>query len=327
MGRGINLAIIGYGYMGEIYKNACFELYNRNNRESYYKYNLSIILNDFRLKVIVDPNFTDSYYDDNLDLWYVQSVDEMLLKDELHINTAVIASPINTHFSIAEKLIRNRISLLVEKPVCKTANEISILRKLARKHWVKIMPGHIERYNPVTLEAKEIIDNRVYGSAKSYLLKRTSEKPERVKENLLIDKLVHDLDLATYMFGRYKIVDISIKRIKGEIMECNIITQHRNGVKGSIISSWIIKEKVRKMVVDFDRGRFCGDLIDKSVKIDRFLESSKIITPYKNNQIKDQLVDFLALYYQKIKTLVNIFDAYKVALLIDSVVERTVNEE
>ena len=53
-----HLAIIGYGYMGEIYKKACIELYSQENMETYYKYDLPGMLKGFELKAIVDIKFS-----------------------------------------------------------------------------------------------------------------------------------------------------------------------------------------------------------------------------------------------------------------------------
>lgn len=316
-------AIIGYGYMGKIYKNACFDLYNREKIESYYKYNLPDMLKDFKLSAIVDTEFTESYYNSEEGVWYFSSVDEMLKRDDLEINTAVISTPIKTHFEIAKKLIQSNISLLVEKPVCETEKEVKELNTYAKKHRVRIMPGHIERYNPVTLDAKETVQFPVYGKPTKYKFSRTSLKPPRVKESILIDKLVHDLDLVQFIFGKYIIEDIKIKKSDTEIMECTVYTKHIRGLRGKIVSSWLIEQKKREIEIDFEYGRFNGDLINKTIDIKRFMEISKKITAYNNNQIKDQLVDFIAYYHKKAKPLVNMIDAVKAASLIDEIIKRT----
>ncbi|MGL1893860.1 MAG: Gfo/Idh/MocA family oxidoreductase [Spirochaetaceae bacterium] len=321
-----SFAIIGYGYMGHIYKKACIELYDRKNIENYYKYNLPEMLKDFKLKAIVDTIFTESTYNEEEGIWYFPSVDEMLNRPELEINSAVISTPIKTHFGIAKLLILSKISLLIEKPVCETAKEVKEINNFAKKNKIRIMPGHIERYNPVTLEALETVKFPAYGKPLKYKFSRTSLKPERVKEGILIDKLVHDLDLVHCIFGKYKIEDIKVKRSDNEIMECTVYTRHSKGLRGEIVSSWLIEEKKREIEIDFEYGRFNGDLVNKKIDINRFMELSKHIIAYNNNQIKDQLVDFIAYSQNKSKTLVNMDDAVKAALLIDEVIKRTNSE-
>jgi len=321
-----NLAIIGCGYMGEIYRKAAVELYDRKNIESYYKYDLPGMLTNFRLKAVVDIKFADSSYREGEDLWHLDSIETLIGMKELGVNAAVVSTPIKTHFQIAQKLIRSGISLLIEKPVCETAKEIKELMRLAKKHKVRIMPGLVERYNPVTLDAEEAVAYKMYGSAVSYSFLRAGKKPERVSDSLIIDKLIHDLDLVQCIFGKYRITDMRFRKVKGEVMECTLLTSHRKGLNGRIVSSWLSEEKTREVVIKFERGMIRGDLLSKKIFVDRYKELSKVISGYKNNQIKDQLVDFIAYKNKLIKTLVSMEDALHAAYLLDEIT-RKVNDD
>ncbi len=316
------LAIIGYGYMGKIYKKSCLELYNQKKLESYYKYDLPAMLEEFRLKAIVDTKFTDSHYVQEDDIWYFNSIEAMLKREDLYIDSAVIATPIKEHFEIAKKLIMQNISLLIEKPVCESAKEIKKLIALSKKYQVRIMPGHVERYNPVTLDAVEAVKYHMYGKVVNYSLLRTSPKPKRVQDSLIIDKLIHDLDLVQCIFGNYAVSEVNVKREHDRVMECTIHTTHRKGFQGKIISSWLSEKKIREITIKFERGALIGDLIGKRIDVDRYMELSKQISGYKNNQIKDQLVDFIAYKHKLIKTLVNMQDALKSAYMIDEIIRR-----
>ena len=322
MTKKTNLAIIGFGYMGEVYKKACLELYKDKKIETYYKYDFPGMLKGFSLKAIVDTRFESSIYNSEEGIWYFSSLQKMLTHSDPEVDAAIIATPIKTHYSIASELIQNGISLLIEKSVCETAREVKKLIDLAKKYQVRIMPGHVERYNPVTLDAAEAVQYKVYGKVKKYCFIRESSKPERVKDSLVIDKLIHDLDLAECIFGRYRISDVETKKIDGEIMECMVSTSHRKGVHGTIVSSWLVNEKKRNLVINFERGILECDLIEKKIEVNRYGELSKHISGYKNNQIKDQLVDFIAYKNKYIKTLVTIKDALKAACLIDEVNRR-----
>ena len=321
-----NLAIIGYGYMGNIYKKACFELYDRKNVELYYKYDLPGMLEDFCLKAIVDTAFNESVYNPEEDIWYYHSIEELLNSRDLAIDAAIVSTPIKTHFNIASKLIKHRISLLIEKPVCETAKEVRELIRLARKNKVRLMPGHVERYNPVTIDATEAVKFKVYGKVKEYTFTRESAKPQRVKDNIIIDKLIHDLDLAECIFGKYRITDVQARKNNGEIMECIITTRHREGYRGRIVSSWLVKNKKRELIINFERGILECDLIEKRINVMRLNEFSKKISGYKNNQIKDQLVDFIAYKNKYIKTLVTMKNALNAAFTIDKIIRRVDNE-
>ncbi len=321
-----NLAIIGYGYMGRIYKKACFELYRQERLESYYKYDLPGMLRNFKVKAVVDTGFPDTYYNNDEKIWYFNTFEELFSHEDLVINAAVIATPISTHFEVAAELLRHKFALLIEKPVCETAKQVKELIRMSKKYRVKIMPGHVERYNPVTLDAAEAVQYRMYGKVKDYCFVRKSPKPERVKDSLITDKLIHDLDLVHCILGKFKITGIQTKKRGNDIMECTLSTMHRNGVKGTILSSWLSDRKTRTITINFERGSLKGDLIEKKIDIDRYRELSKQIAGYRNNQIKDQLVDFIAYSRKFIKPLVTMKDALESAYLIDEINRRVANE-
>ncbi|MCD6396262.1 MAG: Gfo/Idh/MocA family oxidoreductase [Spirochaetaceae bacterium] len=322
MTKKTNLVIIGFGYMGKVYRKACLELYKDKKIETYYKYDFPGMLKGFSLKAIVDTRFESSIYNSEEGIWYFSSLQEMLTHGDPEVDAAIIATPIKTHYSIASELIQNGISLLIEKPVCETAREVKKLIDLAKKYQVRIMPGHVERYNPVTLDAVEAVQHKVYGKVKKYRFIRESSKPERVKDSLVLDKLIHDLDLAECIFGRYRISEVKAKKIDGDIMQCIVSTSHRKGIHGTIVSSWLVNEKKRNLVINFERGVLECDLIEKKIGVNRYGELSKQISGYNNNQIKDQLVDFIAYKNKYIKTLVTMKDALKAAYLIDEVNRR-----
>ncbi|MBA7584506.1 hypothetical protein ES708_26461 [subsurface metagenome] len=86
---------------------------------------------------------------------------------------------------------------------------------------------------------------------------------------MIIDKLVHDLDLVQCIFGKYKISDINAKKVQNEIMKCTICTTHNKGYQGEIVSSWLSEEKKRDITIKFERGTLKGNLVEKKIDVDR----------------------------------------------------------
>ena len=328
-----NLIIIGYGYMGHVYEKACAQLIIDRAYETYYKYGLPSFLDKLSLLAVVDPDEekgkTFQYFPEKSKTGkggpvFFTSLESALKEADSwgpqeRVNAAVIASPISTHFEIARELIHRRTNLLIEKPVCESSPQIEELITLARDMDVRIMPGHVERYNPVVLEAREAEKYGMYGPVKKYQIMRTSKKPERVQESLIIDKLVHDIDLVSYIFGDFRVSHIDLEKKNGEVMECRITTEHEGGLYGEIFSSWLVPEKKRQILIDFEKAVFQGDMIGKTISVNRLTEFPKEIRCYQNNQIKDELCDFIAFMHHPIPTLVKMKDALKSARIIDEI--------
>jgi predicted dehydrogenase len=316
------LAIIGYGYMGHVYHQAFRELKVERQSEHYYKINLDDLLSGIDLVAVVDPVFKESDRT-QLEQEGVRGFKDLetLFASRLDIDAAVIASPIATHFDLARACLERGISLLIEKPVCPTRNRIAQLARIARSKGLVILPAHVERYNPVCIDAREYVDYKIMGAVQRYTLRRCSAKPDRVRESLIVDKLIHDVDLAHALFGPFRVKTVDVQRKNDEIMQVQVSTAHRRGYTGTILSSWLIEEKERSIQIEFERGRLMGDLLQKKMKVYRLREFSKEITGYRNNQIKDQLLDFLAFLKYPTRPLVNIKDALWAAKIIDRVVE------
>lgn len=315
-------AIIGYGYMGHVYHQAFRELKVERQSEHYYKINLDDLLSGIELTAVVDPVLKES---DRAELEQEGVLGfkdlETLFVSRPDIDAAVIASPIPTHFDLARACLERGISLLIEKPLCPTRNAIVRLARLARTKGLILLPAHVERYNPVCIDAREYVDYKIMGTVQQYTLRRCSAKPDRVRESLIVDKLIHDVDLAHALFGSFRVRAVDVQRKNDEIMQVQVSTSHRRGYTGTILSSWLIEEKERSIQIEFERGRLSGDLLQKNMKVYRLREFSKEITGYRNNQIKDQLLDFLAFLHYPTKPLVTIKDALWAAKVIDQVME------
>lgn len=316
------LALIGCGYMGGIYRRAYEEIRTGRHAEDYYKGDLPRWLRGLRLVAVVDP-VPDRRGGDAPGF---ASVDD-LLASGIGVDCAILATPIPTHYPLARQFIERGIHLLIEKPVSETAAEVRSLVRLAARRGVRIMPGHIERYNPVTLDVRETVRYRMYGKLRSYSFLRTGIKPGRVRSDLVLDKLIHDIDLVHGTVGPFRVDRVSVRRRGGQIVECTLHTRHRSGVKGRIFSSWIVAAKRRQVEFEFERATLSGDLIEKTLRIRRHREMPKEITGYRNNQIRDQLADFIYFLYsrnERIKPLVAMSDALASAKILDEIRARGV---
>jgi predicted dehydrogenase len=317
----MRLALIGCGYMGGIYRRAYEEIRSGRRAEDYYKGDLPRWLRGLRLVAVADPVPARAPGC----RWFA-SVDD-LLASGIRVDCAILATPIPTHYPLARQLIEHGVHLLIEKPVSETAAEVRSLVRLAARRGVRIMPGHIERYNPVTLDVRETVRYRMYGRLKNYSFIRTGARPGRVRVDLVLDKLIHDIDLVHCTVGPFRVDRVSVRRRSGQIVECTLTTRHRNGVKGRIFSSWIVSTKRRQVEFEFERATLYGDLLEKTLRIRRHREMPKEITGYRNNQIRDQLADFIYFLHSRggrVKPLVTMSDALTSAKVLDEIRKRGV---
>jgi predicted dehydrogenase len=314
--RKIRLAIVGCGKMGLIHKKAAQQLIG-GAHEQYYKGGVGKVLQRLCLDSLVDPSFLRTGKDRE-NIFRFRTHEELLRKRP--IDAAVIAAPTVTHRALAGDFLTRGIPLLIEKPVAEKTAEILEIKKLAEDAGVFVLPGHVERYNPVTIDIAETLKYKVYGKVTNYSFVRTSPRPERIPDSIIIDKLIHDVDLLLRFFGKPKVEAAKFSRDKqGIVIECDLSLRHRSGVTGRVFSSWKVNRKERSIAIDAERGRIEADFTNKTLFVKRLNEFPKAITGYGNNQVKDQLADFFAGIFRLVPPLVNIDDAVKSARLIDRI--------
>jgi len=312
----LRLAIIGCGRMGSFHQKAAFQLME-GAYEKYYKDSIGKYLKRLVLDSLVDPAFPNMGKD-ACGIHCFRSHEEMLR--ERKIDAAIIAAPIQAHYTIAKDFLSRGIPLLIEKHVATTTKEIRELKSLAEVSGVFLMPGHVERYNPVTHDILEILQFKIYGKIHSYKFTRTSRRPSRIPDSIIVDKLVHDIDLLLLFFGRPKTKEARFQHDrKGTVVEANLVFEHNNGVTGGVFSSWKVPKKERSVIIRAERGEISADFRKKNLFINRFHGFSKSVNGYNNNQVKDLMVDFIAGIYELVPPNVTIDDAIRCGTLIDRI--------
>ncbi len=291
----LRIALAGYGNMGHIHFKAIQSL-QAGDTEDYYKADLPQHIHRIRVCGICDSN------PDKQSLLsgqrFYQNWDQLLEEQRPHV--AIIAAPTAVHYELAIKALKAGIHTLVEKPISPTLKECQQLIQLAEQQGCRLLAGHVERYNPVAIKLHHLI--HVEGlRIDHYQFERTQTFPSRIPDDIITDKLIHDLDLALHFFGSVTQIEcLACKRVEGRIMETEIQLTHGNGIRGQLFVSWLVPPeapKYRQVYLQEIHGdTYHGDFIRKQ------LTRNNVNLPCgvqgwsapENNQIKDQLVDFLA---------------------------------
>jgi predicted dehydrogenase len=114
-----------------------------------------------------------------------------------------IASPTNTHLSWLKKCIDAKVQLLIcEKPVAKTASELSESEALYKNSDTKIVVNYFRRFQPVYLQLKDEISWE-------------KDKPSQViikYQRGIVNNFSHAADLLDLLFGEHVFDKINITR-------------------------------------------------------------------------------------------------------------------
>ena len=168
------------------------------------------------------------------------SLDE-ILNDEAIKGVFVSASP-SAHFSLASQILHSGKSLFIEKPPCRTLEELDTLIDLQRLYGSPVaMVGLQKRYAPaVQLLKKRLSKAHLVSYDLHYL---TGAYPEG---DALLDLYIHPLDLVCFLFGKPDIL-VCRQVAKGSYL---LMLQHTHIVGTLELSTsytWIAAEETLKV--------------------------------------------------------------------------------
>lgn len=200
------------------------------------------------------------------------------------VDAAIIATPTIFHYDIAMDFLSAGKHLLIEKPICDNEKKAKELVDKAKKENLKLAVGHIERYNPVILFAKELINKNQLGELISIKSKRVSNFPGRIKDvGVILDFGVHDIDIMRYLAGEVRSVYATAGKFNKNIDfedHADIMLTFDNGISGVIEVNWLTPIKIRKLHLTCSKKFVEIDYIQQSACI-----SSSTITSVNENNL------------------------------------------
>ena len=111
------------------------------------------------------------------------------------VSAVSICAPTRFHFDLARQAIENGVNCLIEKPIAMTSQEGEKLLKILDEDLV-VGVGHIERFNPIVEEIKNLLVN-----PKFLDIRRHNPGSTRIKDaNVVLDLMIHDIDLIWNCF-------------------------------------------------------------------------------------------------------------------------------
>ncbi len=184
--------------------------------------------------------------------------------------TAVsIVTPTVEHLNVAQEVIGRGIHLLIEKPIAFRVDEAREIIGLAHAAGVKLMIGHIERFNPAIQALKSRLDAGELGRVFQIDARRQGPFPARVKDvGVVIDLAVHDLDIMRYLTGAdvTRVFAETERRIHStyeDLLEG--LVRFEDGTVGTLAINWLTPTKIRELVVTGEKGMFRADYLTQDL--------------------------------------------------------------
>ena len=158
-----------------------------------------------------------------------------------------VVTPTQYHFALCEKAIKKGRHVFVEKPMANNMDEARALVKLVQESKVKFQVGHVERFNPAFLAAKDLDLNPMFIEVH----RLAQFNPRGTEVSVILDLMIHDIDVIL------SLVKSDVKNISANgvaVMTdtpdiANVRIEFNNGCVANLTSSRISMKKMRKIML------------------------------------------------------------------------------
>ncbi|MCK4912610.1 MAG: Gfo/Idh/MocA family oxidoreductase [Candidatus Omnitrophica bacterium] len=217
------------------------------------------------------------------------------------VDLVSIATPTFSHYEIAKFFLKNKIPVLVEKPLTQNLKEAKKLIAISKENKTLLFVGHVERYNNAYLAIKKIIKNPLFIECH-----RLNPYPNRSLDiSVVLDLMIHDLDIILYLLkDNIKKIDAKGVRILSpteDIANARITFQH--GCVANITSSRISQKRERKIRIFMPQSYISLDYAQQTVEIYKKMKTKiikKVVPINREEPLKKEIVDFINLVSKNI---------------------------
>lgn len=199
----------------------------------------------------------------------------MLDSSSSRLDAVSIACPSDQHFEVASAALECGLHVLVEKPIATNVDDALALGELADSLDLKLMVGHIERFNPALAKLRTLIAEGRLGTIYRAHSTRIGPSPMRnLNSGVALDLATHDLDAMEFVLGR------RVNRVFADggrfnhgphedLLTC--LLRFDGDVHGLLDVNWLTPEKQRELVVIGESGMLRASYLTQDVW---FIESS-----------------------------------------------------
>lgn len=181
------------------------------------------------------------------------------------VDAVSIATPTSTHFKVASFFLSHQIHVLLEKPITDNIQEAENLIKIAKQQNTLLSIGHIERFNPVIQELKDILkkENPVFIE-----IHRESPFDSRIYDvDVISDLMIHDIDALYYILKRelniISSTGVKVHSNKSDLVNVQLISH--NNILINITTSRATEQKIRNWRIILKDKLIEADLLERKL--------------------------------------------------------------
>lgn len=189
------------------------------------------------------------------------------------VDAVSVVVPTDQHHRVAKEFLEAGSNVLLEKPISTSLWEADDLIAAARKNSRILQVGHLERFNPAILAAREKI--RIPLFIESHRL--TPFRSRGTEVDVVLDLMIHDLDviLSIVRAPVEHVRAVGVPVLTDQVDIANARLQFQGGCEANITASRISLQDQRRLRIFQPDSYLSVDYAAKKVAMYRRIVSSK----------------------------------------------------
>lgn len=186
------------------------------------------------------------------------------------VDAVTICTPSSSHAEIALAAITSGKHVFVEKPIATSLADGLKVAAAAQQTGLKLMVGHIERFNPAVAELAQLVGSGQIGRVFRAHAVRVGPLPTRVIDSgVTLDLATHDLDIMQFVLGR-SITSVYAEGCRfqhpseEDLVTC-LLRFGDDGPVGLLDVNWLTPEKRRELTVIGERGMLSASYLSQDL--------------------------------------------------------------
>jgi predicted dehydrogenase len=177
------------------------------------------------------------------------------------VDAVTIAASTSEHFALARFFLDHGVHVLVEKPMTRTSREAAELTALAESRGLKLQVGHVERFNPALLSARQTLTTVRFIECH----RLAPFKGRGADVNVILDLMIHDLDVILSLVDAppRRVSAVGVPVLTEDVDIANARIEFANGAVANVTASRVSTSAQRRfrvfqpnqyMSIDFGSG-------------------------------------------------------------------------
>ena len=169
--KNVRVAVVGVGHLGTYHTEKIFKIENAD------------------LVGVCDPNIEKCK--ELSEKYGCEAFSDYKQLDQ-KVDAVLIAATTKVHYEIAKYFLEKSVHVFLEKPITETVAQGQELCDLAKRNNCILQVGHVERFNPALIAAKEKLREPLFIECH----RLAPFKPRSMDVDVVLDLMIHDIDVV-----------------------------------------------------------------------------------------------------------------------------------